>query len=109
MIASDLQPVPVLPPGGMVGMKRGSSMGGHGISDSGYLSHATNDTSHPHVGLRNASKSSSERSGGKSDSTAAAVSEPATGTQLSEQTIHAMLRPLSFRGTTPTTILQLLL
>ena len=73
---------PAAPPSGSCGRKQGAF--GHGISDSGYLSHATNE-------LRNQSKTSSERSGKES-----ALAGPET--HLSEQTIHAMLRPLSFRG-----------
>ena len=80
-----------------------SSLRKHGqarISDSGYLSHIAGSSDVPTTtstvtSTSKTSKASEGSSGGKES---AATAQGADPHQLSEQTIHAMLRPLSFRG-----------
>ena len=80
-----------------------SSLRKHGqarISDSGYLSHIAGSSDVPTTtstvtSTSKTSKASDGSSGGKES---AATAQGADPHQLSEQTIHAMLRPLSFRG-----------
>jgi len=79
-----------------------SSLRKHGqarISDSGYLSHIAGSSDVPTTtstvtSTSKTSKASDGSSGGKES---AATAQGADPHQLSEQTIHAMLRPLSFR------------
>ena len=71
------------------------------ISDSGYLSHIAGSSDVPTTtstvtSTSKTSKASDGSSGGKES--AATAPQGADPHQLSEQTIHAMLRPLSFRG-----------